>query len=1126
MNDSQEQYNASQLKQKVTSTYTSLEKKKKLGVFWGGAILSLIWLMVLLFLEELLYLSPSYKIGILLALILTTFISIYTGLRNLTPQTFIDFYRRFSRSCNLKELSYALDLEKSVDANPKLVEAAILKNLEQVNASVLDSALQSFVQNSSENKRAKSRRLFAVASLIVISISSLSLSNSTQRLFQFWVAFEKPNPYIFTITPGTVTLEQGSPFSASISFEGEIPDEVFLALKTPVEEEYRTRAMEQIDGTFSSAPIELNSDISYYIEMNGYKSPFFEAQIELRPRFTELEVVVVPPAYTKLDTTRYQYPFSQISGFQGSKFIVSGIINKELESITLNSGTSETQVSLSEDLSFSQEFEIGTEDTLFFEMSDKSGLLNQNPFRFVVTPRIDAFPFVELIEPSESIESVEPTSLNLLFRSSDDFELTSASLKYELTRAFVDKPEFSSVKLQKPNNETLQSFSWDVSQLNLKPKDVVSFWIEVKDNDGYNGFKASQSQVLTLTVPSLVDYFDDLGDKEDEVETDLDDISSAFEEIQDQYDTFKEQLKENPETDFEQQRQLEEVTRQQEELEQRIEELNEKFDEIKDELSENNLLSDETMEAYEELQKLMEQIDDPAFREALEKLQEQMRTMSPEQLREAMKDVEFNEELYKERLERTIELFKQLKLISDLEKLAQSYEDLAEQEEELQAQDLAPEDEKEQRESTLEQLEQLKEQTEDLSENTSDKNEQSISEYQEESQEQLNEVSKELEDLLDELEELMNDEDSSASERAEKQKRKEQLQQSISKAFEKLAEMTRQQMESMNQQQMNINIAGLQYILYSLLNLSVEQENLVSYASATENRSQAYIEFARDQKNLEGIFTALSDSLFQLSTEIPQFSNDINKKKLEVEQQLTTSLEQMAERNQSRSSIATRQALGGINEISFMIANLLEQIQDQQSGNSSGSGQSTQQMMEQLQQMGENQKQLNQQIQDMINDMQGERLTQDQMGRLNQMSKQQNEIRKQLEELRRSGELEGGDKIGSDIQRMIEEMEDTINDLRGGAVDPTMIERQQNILSRMLEAERALEERDEEEKREGATGNRLQRPTPPELTLEELEKQIRNRLNDPNFTKYSSDYQRLIEKYFELLKEIQSKEIQ
>jgi hypothetical protein len=45
------------------------------------------------------------------------------------------------------------------------------------------------------------------------------------------------------------------------------------------------------------------------------------------------------------------------------------------------------------------------------------------------------------------------------------------------------------------------------------------------------------------------------------------------------------------------------------------------------------------------------------------------------------------------------------------------------------------------------------------------------------------------------------------------------------------------------------------------------------------------------------------------------------------------------------------------------------------------------------------------------------------------------------------------------LRRMTEQMEDAINDMRGGMTDPLMIERQQNILSRMLEAEESLQER-------------------------------------------------------------------
>jgi myosin heavy subunit len=525
-----------------------------------------------------------------------------------------------------------------------------------------------------------------------------------------------------------------------------------------------------------------------------------------------------------------------------------------------------------------------------------------------------------------------------------------------------------------------------------------------------------------------------------------------------------------------------------------------------------------------------------------------MGEMSPDQMREALEEAEFNEELYKERLERTLELFKQLKLNSDLEKLARSYEDLARQEEELESEQNSTEQELEQRESTQQQIEQLKEQLDELSQNTSDKNRESIEQLQEISKEELEEIQQDIQELMQELQQQESSSDpqgeqsdqqgerdqeqgeqqeGSGEQNGEEQQQNQQQQpQNLQQKFEKLAEETRNSMQQMQQQQMNINVAGLQYILYSLLNLSIEQEDLVTYASSTENRSQAYIEYARDQKNVEDIFISLSDSLFTLSTEIPQFSNQINEKKLEVERRLTNSLEQMAERNQSRATVATRQALGGINEISFLIANLLEQLQNS-SGSGGGSGSmSMQKMMEQMQQMGQSQQQINQQIQDMINDMQGERLSRDQMERLNQLSRQQNRIRQQLEDLRRNGALESGDEIGSEMERMIEDMEETINDLRGGAVDPTLVERQQNILSRMLEAQDAMQEKDKEERREGTTAEEVTNPASPELTLEELEKQIRNRLNDPNFTKYSTDYQRLIEKYFELLKEIQQREIQ
>jgi hypothetical protein len=328
-----------------------------------------------------------------------------------------------------------------------------------------------------------------------------------------------------------------------------------------------------------------------------------------------------------------------------------------------------------------------------------------------------------------------------------------------------------------------------------------------------------------------------------------------------------------------------------------------------------------------------------------------------------------------------------------------------------------------------------------------------------------------------------------------------------------MSQRMRQSMASMGQQQNSVNANALRSILRTLLLLSDSQEDITLKTAQQPFRGNGFVELARLENNVNQTFGTTVDSLMAVASRVPQLSNVILEKKTQVQKNLDNSIRFLAERDNGNASAETRFVLSGINELGTMIANLLDQMESQNNGGSGGSGS----MMQQLQEMGGQQQQLNQMIQDMINDIQGERLSQDQMERLNQMARQQNSIRRQLEEMRQNGGLPEGDRIMSELERVAQEMEDAINDLRGGRMDRQFINRQQNILSRMLDAEKALQERDEDEKRKGSTGDQNLRALPPELTLEELRKRIRSRLSDPNMSKFSDDYQKLIEKYFEVL---------
>ncbi len=1106
-------HKAEMLRGKLENTYHKLGRKNRLNPLLFSMGLLAAFLSLFLVIENFFYLSPIVKsisiFGILVA-------SVMVIIRQRKKREFADFksyYRAFGKYANLKELNYAIDLmDNAPVASPALIKAAIDDNLAKVDEQKFDLKLAEFVENRKTSKIFLHNVAISSVSVLAILVLAIMLPDGSQRLSQFWKKFIPPNPYHYTILPGNSTFEQGSPFEVRTIFNSNnTPKELVLRVKTSVENEFRSINMAVSDSGYRSIPFNINNDMEYYVEMDKFKSEKYSASVQLRPRFTHLEAISIPPAYTKLDTTIKNYPFSQIEAIKGTELQINGTLNKPVDKIEVIIGNERITPEQNDSLSYTFALDIIQKDTLSFDLVDKNGLTNKNSFRFVLSPIDDAYPQVEIVEPAYSLEMMKPKNLDIIYKATDDFGLTSARLYYEFRKAFVDKPQKGTIPLNQPINGALQQYQWDLKELNLTPLDEVDFYIQVSDNDGYNGYKTAQSQVITLTVPSLIDYFDGISEDEADIESTFEDITRSFEEMEQKYEEFKKNLIENPERDYEQHKQLEEVSEQQKEIEKQIDELNKKFEEIKQELGENEMLSDETRKAYDELKQLMEEINDPAIQEALQKLQEQMSQMTPEQLRKALEEVEFNEEAYKERLQRTINLFKQLKLLSDMEKLAESFENKARQEEEIKEDNPGEDEFSRKRQQDKQQMEKLKDALEKLGDYTSEKNQSLIDEYRQETQQDLDDLRQQIEDQLEKMSGEGGDNPQNGQ------------QETFEQQFQEMADRTRSAMKGASSQQLNVNIAALRSVLYNLLTISNEQEDLVVSVQGIDNNSIAFVDYARNQKNIQQIFKVISDSLSGLASEIPQFSNEINKKKLEVRKYIENTIEQMSDRNMRNSSVSSRQAYGGINEIAFNLTNLLEQLQEQGDG-SGGGGMSLEQMMEQLGEMGKNQEQLNQQIQDMVNDIQGERLNQNQMERIEQMARQQNEIRKQLEELQKNGGTDG-DKIGSELQRIIEEMEDIINDMRGGAVDRTLINRQQNILSRMLESEKSLQERGEEEKREGKSGEAPERIIPPELTLEELEKQIKARLNDPEYTKYAPDYRKLIERYFELLYEIEKQNI-
>lgn len=1109
-----------QIKKLISREYAKTASRKLIVMVGGSISFLLIFWSVFSLLENWFYLEPAVKILLWVGFFVSLSVGFFKLQKILHISSFTDFYTDFSKKKNMANVRHALDLlENPRNQNAGFVQQAIDQNLQNTELSEIQSRTDEYVKSGPNYFWFRSS-LLALVFAVLFSAFSISVTDgTTQRMLSFWKTFDKPNPFEFVVTPGNDTIEQGARVRIQIEFENiAVPEQVSILQKTDIESSFRTRPMTQTDqSTWISESIEVFNDMTYYFRMDGYNSERYEVEVQLIPRFKDLVVTAKPPSYTGLENQKFTYPFNRIEAYAGTQITITGTPNKEITTPELFRHRSADTLSLEQDeTKWTTQFTVEKTDSLTFGFEDQYGLTNRNPFNFRLIALEDQYPYVRIIQPDREKTGMNIDELNITYDLEDDFGFSSVVLRYELLKAFTDNPIKGQVRLDTPRERnTIARYNWDLSALGLASMDELTYWIEVSDNDAINGYKTSRSEKNILRIQSLADYLFEQEEREQEIASSMEDAQDKYQRMQDQYERLREQIRDTPDDEWEQSQTIDEIEKQRKEIEEQVEELQKAFEELRKEMQNDQTLSEETQQRYDELQELMKQIDDPEILKMLQEMQENLGKMDQTQMREALEQLEFNEDRYRERLERTVELFKQLKLNSDLDKATQVLEELRQREEQLSKMEEYGDQEIEQQQKIKDELDRLQEQMDKLPENAPKRQQQNVDELNKQLQEQLEQTKEQLDENMQEMR------DGGSQEQIQQQ------QQQIMQQMQNMSSQISESREMMNQDQIQVNILALQNILQTIILLSEEQEEILNLTSGLQDRSAAFVELARRERNALQNFNAVADSLFEVSKEIPQFTNRINTRRGEVQKTMNQAVNAMIERERNNSTNAQRLSMAGLNEIGTLLADLIDQLQDQEGGGGGGDGMSMQQMMEQMQNMGEQQQQLNQQIQDFINDMQGDRLSQDNMERLDQMARQQNQIREQLRNLQRSGGLDPGDQALSELERLAEEMEDAINDMRGGSVDQLMVQRQQNILSRMLETERSLQERDEdEERREGEAPSDYDISRAPEFTMEELQQKIRTGLQDPNQTRFNEDYQRLIERYFELLREQNNRQSQ
>ena len=251
----------------------------------------------------------------------------------------------------------------------------------------------------------------------------------------------------------------------------------------------------------------------------------------------------------------------------------------------------------------------------------------------------------------------------------------------------------------------------------------------------------------------------------------------------------------------------------------------------------------------------------------------------------------------------------------------------------------------------------------------------------------------------------------------------------------------------------------------------------------------------------------LSQKTFAISPEMGKALGNANQK-------MNQSMQSMQNRNGSMATLSQGDAMMHLNEAANMMKSSLESMM--QGGSGSGGMMS---LMQQLQKMSGQQMDLNNMTQ-MLQQMQQGQLSPEQQGQMQRLAQQQQMIQKSLEQLNKEAKQSGeSKKIPADLENIVNQMREVVSDMNTEKLNDDLIQKQEKILSKLLDAQKSINERDYEEKRESKEGKVFNLTSPEKIILSNQQAKdiLREELLKSVKEGYSKDYQDLIRRYFESL---------
>ncbi|MFC1547460.1 DUF4175 family protein, partial [Candidatus Neomarinimicrobiota bacterium] len=870
----------------------------------------------------------------------------------------------------------------------------------------------------------------------------------------------------------------------------------------------------------------INDDIRYYARFvnRAWFSPWEKIKSQVhrisiidRPVIEELKFRVFAPEYTGEPTEELGGNIADISALIGSRIELNGSTNLRLDSASMFLGEGEFPLPVN-NKSFQGEFQLIASSEMTISIIDRRGIANTNPIRYTFTAVPDYPPTLSMILPLVAVDLDEYMLVPVHFDVSDDFGFSLAQISYEIIH-----PEYLSQDQQTYTHTIPEllldkrsqriTHAWELASLNLVPGDEVRFQVEIYDNNTMTGPGKVVSRTMVARVPTLEELFARLSNSSDETTAMTEGVLEDLEDVRKLLEEMELAFRQDEQITWDQQQKGRKVLETLEEVLEAMESVQEQLQDLGSMANDNNLFGDEILEKYDELQNLLEEIITPELEDAMAQLREAMEKIDPEMLKQALQNMQFETNEFEAQLDRFLDIFrlalaemKMDEVVQRLERMVAVEEALLEKVTGLEAEaDMDPGEisrKLQDVEGSHEQQERALEATADVMLDAS----QAVAPYS-------TRAARDMEGLSDS--DLMEDTGTDlrdgtqalkdrelASSKSEMEIGRDNLQALLNEATAIRDQFQREAVTEMQ--------ARFQRVMSGVLALSKQQETLWEETKRLPNNSPRVREAAEQQHMLVKSMSQMIEQLVALSQQsfhiTPEMGRSIGQANAAMNEAVS-----LLEANDLRATEKSQQqGMSALNEAAVALNNAMATME--QSGSASG----YEQFLERMQNLTQGQQGLNQQT---LNMQLGQMAGMSRIEMMRRLQARQRQLSQVLEQMLEDYPTQGGGKQGG-LGRALDDMEEIIKDFQRRRISRRTTERQERIVTRLLDSQKSLTIQDFKEERRGeAPAQRYTYMGPSGLpdNLGEREDMLLQAMEKALRSGYSQDYQVVIQNYFQRL---------